>query len=80
MSNEKLELNEKLEQIEAAALENIDEVAPIESNEEKIETSDCVEEPQVEMSTCICTNSCGNNYSRGGCICSNNCGNNYSRG
>ena len=80
MSNEKLELNEKLEQIEAAALENIDEVAPIESNEEKIETLESVAEPQVEMSTCICTNSCGNNYSRGDCICTNNCGNNYSRG
>lgn len=80
MSNEKFELNEKLEQLETAALENVDEVAPIESNEEKLETSECVEEPQVEMSTCTCMNSCGSNYSRGDCVCMNNCGNNYSKG
>lgn len=77
MSKEMLESNEKLEKIEANALENTDEVAPLENNSEFVETPESVNEPNMEMSTCICSGGCGSNYSTGSCICSGNCGSNY---
>ncbi len=77
MSKEILESNEKLEKIEANALENTDEVTPLENNEEFFETPECVNEPNMEMNTCICSGGCGSNYSTGSCICSGSCGSNY---
>lgn len=80
MSQEKLEANEKLEQIEVEALENTNEVAPLEENQETVECSETFGEPDMEMSTCPCTGGCGSNYSTGGCQCSGNCGSNYHKG
>ncbi len=78
MANENLETNEKLEQIEANALEINDDVTPLELNEqEAVEASEMDEQPSFEMSSCTCSGGCGNNYSYGNCTCSGNCGNNY---
>lgn len=78
MVNENFEKNEKLEQIEANALEFNDDVTPLELNEQEVvEASDVNEQPSFEMSNCPCSGGCGNNYSYGNCICSGNCGNNY---
>lgn len=77
MSKEVLESNEKLESIEANALESTDEVTPLEDNEDYAEAPESVNEPNIEMSTCTCTGGCGSNYSYGTCTCSGNCGSNY---
>jgi len=77
MSKEVLESNEKLESIEANALESTDEVTPLEDNADYAETPKSVNEPNIEMSTCTCTGGCGSNYSYGTCTCSGNCGSNY---
>ena len=77
MNNQTLESNEKLEQIEANALENTEEVSPLEVNVEHTDTPESVNEPIIEMSTCTCSGGCGSNYSFGGCTCSGNCGSNY---
>jgi len=77
MSNQTFESNEKLEKIEANALENTEEVTPLEETSESIETHESVNEPNIEMSNCICSGGCGSNYSYGGCTCSGNCGSNY---
>lgn len=77
MSKEILESNEKLEQIEAKAIESSDEVTPLEDYTDEIETPESVNEPDIEMCTCTCTGGCGSNYSYGHCICSGNCGSNY---
>ena len=53
MENEMLETNEKLEQIEANALENTDEVTPLENTNESVEPTECVNEPSMEMSSCM---------------------------
>lgn len=69
---------EKLEQIEASALEEYSGVTPLEQNESIIETSGFVEEPQMEMSSCICMGGCGSNYSiSNSCACMGGCGSNY---
>lgn len=79
--NEYKETVEKIEQIESSSLETMDEVTPLEINEDITEMPEEVPEPLGEMSICTCTNSCGSNYSySGGCTCSNNCGSNYSKG
>lgn len=78
MENENLETNEKLEQIEASALEGMDEVAPLAETNEDLEINDKPQEEILEMSTCICTGGCGSNYnSTGGCTCTGGCGSNY---
>ena len=77
MSKELLESNEKLEQIEANAVEGIDEVSPLEGDAESLETPESVSEPNIEMSTCTCSGGCGSNYSFDSCTCSGNCGSNY---
>lgn len=77
MNNQTLESNEKLEQIEANALENTEEVSPLEEKVEHTDTPESVNEPIIEMSTCTCLGGCGSNYSFGGCTCSGNCGSNY---
>lgn len=77
MNNQSLELNEKLENIEAHALENTENVTPLEESAEYTETSENVNEPIIEMSTCTCSGGCGSNYSYGGCTCSGSCGSNY---
>ncbi len=77
MSEEILESNEKLEKIEANALESTEEVTPLEGNFNDIEIPESVNEPMIEMSTCQCSGGCGSNYSFGNCICSGNCGSNY---
>ena len=69
MENEMLETNEKLEQIEANALENTDE---------SVEPTESVNEPSMEMSNCMCMGSCGSNYSVStNCMCMGSCGSNY---
>lgn len=69
---------EKLEQIEASALEDNNEIKPIEQNEDVSETIDDIEEPQMEMSRCPCMTSCGSNYSiTNECRCMGGCGSNY---
>ena len=69
MENEMLETNEKLEQIEANALENTDEA---------VEPTESVNEPSMEMSNCMCMGSCGSNYSVStNCMCMGSCGSNY---
>lgn len=81
MNKDFFEANEKLEQLESSALENLDEVTPIEQNEMEFEYPCNLEEPQVEMSTCSCLSSCGSNYSRNGeCSCLSSCGSNHSKG
>lgn len=77
MYQEILETNEKLELIEANALENTDEVTPLKDTREDNETLENVNEPNIEMSTCTCSGGCGSNYSYGSCTCSGNCGSNY---
>ena len=73
-----LETNEKLEQIEANALENTDEVTPLENTNESVEPIESVNEPSMEMSNCKCMGSCDANYSVStGCICLGICGSNY---
>lgn len=78
MENEMLETNEKLEQIEANALENTDEITPLENTNESVEPTECVNEPSMEMSSCMCMGSCGSNYSVStNCMCMGSCGSNY---
>lgn len=76
--NNNFENIEKLEQIEASALEDNNEIRPIEQNENISEAIDNIEEPQMEMSKCSCMNSCGSNYSiTNNCLCMGGCGSNY---
>lgn len=77
MSKEILESNEKLEEIEANALESTEEVTPLNGDLTDMETPENVSEPIIEMSDCQCSGGCGSNYSFGDCICSGNCGSNY---
>lgn len=77
------ETNEKLEQIEASALEGNEQVEPLSACNENIDTVECSETPNtdsMEMSNCSCYSSCGSDYSRNGsCSCYTNCGSNYSK-
>lgn len=77
MNTESLESNERLEKIEANALEEMNEISPLDDKKEQLETPESVDEPNIEMSTCTCSGGCGSNYSFGGCTCSGNCGSNY---
>lgn len=78
MNQENLETNEKLEKIEADALENTNEVSPLENNNEVVDATEDITEPNIEMSSCTCLGSCGSNYSMtSGCTCLGNCGSNY---
>lgn len=77
MKNQSLETNEKLERIESNALENMDEIMPLEETVESNEIPESVIAPNIEMSSCTCSGGCGSNYSYGGCTCSGNCGSNY---
>ncbi len=74
------ENTEKLEQIEASAMEECDEIIPLEQNEEASEIPEVVEEPAAEMSSCPCMGGCGSNYNTGGCPCMSSCGSNYHKG
>ena len=64
MNNTALEANEKIERIEANALESVDEVTPLEETSENTETHESLHEPLIEMSTCTCSGGCGSNYSK----------------
>jgi len=78
MENENLETNEKLEQIEASALEGMDEVTPLAETNEELEINEKPQEEILEMSTCTCTGGCGSSYnSTSGCRCTGGCGSNY---
>lgn len=78
MEKESLEINEKLEQIEANALDDTDEVVPLENTNESVEITEGLNEPSLEMSNCVCTGGCGSNYSISlGCVCTGGCGSNY---
>lgn len=78
MSNEYLENLEKLEQIEASALENCNEVTPLEADVIPSDVS-LEQTPEinhsVEMSGCRCTGGCGGSYSMtNDCTCTGGCG------
>lgn len=77
MNIETLDNYEKLEKIEVEALENTDEVVPLERNNESVEIFDSNVEADIEMSSCSCKGGCGSNYSHGECYCSGSCGSNY---
>lgn len=76
--NESLEFNEKLEQLEASAIENVDEIVPLEENEENLETPDDVERPNFSSISfgCSCNGYCGGNFRYEGCSCNGYCGSN----
>lgn len=79
MKNEFSEINDKLEKLEGSFLESLDQIAPLEFSDIKIDVQDSVH--QVEYSTCGCYSSCGSNYSRNGkCSCYTSCGSNYNKG
>lgn len=81
MSNEYLENLEKLEQIEASAIENCNEVTPLEGDITPSDVS-LEQSPEinhsVEMSGCLCTGGCGSNYNMtSDCTCTGGCGSSY---
>ena len=73
---ESLEIKEKLERLESSALENLEEVSPLEYSEEYSDITSEVSEPIIEMKTCTCSGGCGSNFSYGDCTCSGSCGSN----
>lgn len=77
MTDETMESNEKLEQIEQNALEDTGEISPLEDSGEILDNPESIDEPSMEMSTCSCTGNCGSNYSYGNCACTGGCGSNY---
>ena len=87
MNNESFENLNKLEQIEASAIENSDEIMPLEYNleltdvaTEQVEALAQSEEinHNVEMSSCRCTGGCGSGYSMtNNCRCTGGCGSSY---
>lgn len=77
MSQELLETNEKLDKIEANALEDTNELSPLEQQGEVVDATENTFEHNIEMSICTCSGGCGSNYSHGSCTCSGNCGSNY---
>lgn len=74
-----LEILGKLETLESSVIENLNEVCPLEINDET-ELPAEVSFTATEYSSCGCSSGCGNNYNRGDCRCSSGCGNNYNRG
>lgn len=76
MNVEYSEANEKLEKIEASALENIAEVSPL----EVIEGNEVYPEPITEYNVsfgahCSCAGVCGGNYGNSDkCSCLGGCG------
>lgn len=76
MNIEFSETNEKLEQIEASALENITEVSPLETIDENEVYTESVAEYNVSFEGhCSCAGVCGGNYSNSDkCSCSGGCG------
>lgn len=77
---ESMEVFEKIEALEASALENITEVVPLERIEDSIyDLPNNLEEPQFEMRSCSCMTGCGNNFSYGDCVCMQACGENYGK-
>lgn len=80
MNNEKIEDNEKLEKIESSALEDTQDIMPLEEHNDIEELCNVSQESIMEMSTCLCSGGCGSNYSSGDCLCSGNCGSNYHKG
>lgn len=77
MNQELSETKEKLEKIEANALEDTNEVSPLEQQGEVVDATDNTFEQNIELSTCTCSGGCGSNYSYGTCMCSGSCGSSY---
>ena len=77
MNQELSETNEKLEKIEANALEDTNEVSPLEQQGEVVDATENTFEQNIELSTCTCSGCCGSNYSYGTCMCSGSCGSSY---
>lgn len=78
MNQENLETSEMLEKIETEALENTNEVAPLEIGEQVVDAVEKSEASGVEFSSCPCMGGCGSNYSVvSGCPCMGSCGSNY---
>ena len=85
-----LETLGKLETLESSVIENLNEVCPLEINDETelpaevsftaTEYSSCGCSSNYNRGDCRCSSGCGNNYNRGDCRCSSGCGNNYSKG
>lgn len=76
---ENFELNEKMEQIELAAIENCEDISPLEAYSDTSDLSqvEAINPEFTEMSVCTCSGGCGSNYSFGSCTCSGSCGSNY---
>ena len=77
--NETMELNEKLERLEASAIENVDEIVPLKEDEDTLETPDNLEKPNISSISfgCSCNGYCGGNFRYEGCSCNGYCGGNY---
>lgn len=73
-----IELTEKLEQLEALAIENVDEVTPLKEEEvtEKTEDIATPNYSQISFGSCSCSGYCGGNFRYEGCSCSGYCGSN----
>lgn len=76
--NEQLELSEKLEQLETSAIENIDEIVPLEANDDTLETPENIKAPNFSSISfgCSCNGFCGGNFRYEGCSCNGFCGSN----
>ena len=74
-----MELNEKLERLEASAIENVDEIVPLKEDEDILETPDNLEKPNFSSISfgCSCNGYCGGNFRYEGCSCTGYCGGNY---
>ncbi len=79
MSKQLLETLNKLEALESIAIENTNEVQPLEMKENE-DSAENVELDFVEYSSCRCSSSCGSNYNQTTCRCSAGCGSNYNKG
>lgn len=79
MKTKFLETLGKLETLESSAIDNLNEVSPLEINDNS-ELPTEVSFTAIEYSSCSCSSGCGTNYNRGNCRCSSGCGNNYNKG
>lgn len=76
---EDINIKEKLEQLEAAVIENVEELAPLKGDEENSEKPENIQTPNyssVSFGSCSCNGFCGGNFRYEGCSCNGYCGSN----
>lgn len=76
---ENIELKEKLELLEASAIENVDEVTPLKEEENSAKEPESISTPdysQITFGSCSCNGYCGGNFRYEGCSCNGYCGSN----